>query len=348
MRRHSARNSTIFFLAVLLGSSLCYTAVTERSYHVYGDPEYSRKARALLAQRSRYPDRPLVVVLGSSRVAYGVDPQVWEAAGDSIGRRPMMLNMAMVGSGPIMQRLALQRILALNVRIDAVLIEYWPPFLREDGPYHEAARLDPARLSSMDEAVIRDHFPDPAATFDRLRQGRHNPWATHGETVLNRTFPRLLPTNRRTDGHWGKIDAWGHLPGRSTVSAAEMAAARQSNSAYYTGLFDGYEVGLVADAALRATIADCRSRRIAVGFVYLPEAEFFRARMPETTRKKVEHYERHVGSTFGVSWIDGRDWIGDDQLPDGFHLLSAGAGAFTMKLGSHLETVLDEREVTSR
>lgn len=346
--RSKARNSLVIALAVLVVSTACYTTAVERFAPFYGDPEFSRKARLLSARHANQPTRPLVVVLGSSRVAYGLDPQTWENAGDDDPRRPMMVNAALVGSGPILQRLALRRILTLNVRIDAVLLEYWPPFLREDGPYHEAARIDPSRLGERDETVIRDHFPDPAATLRRRREHRIDPWSIYGETTLNRTQPRWLPPHRRTDAHWATLDAWGHLPGRKSATREEREAAMKIHEGYYAALFDGYEVAPVADAALRAAIDDCRSRRIAVGIVYLPETASFRARMSEATRAKVEHHERHARTTYGVPWIDARDWIADEQLPDGFHLLDPGASSFTLRLGGRLDEVLQRDEVTSR
>ena len=64
---------------------------------------------------------------------------------------PLLFNLSLVGSGPVMELMALRRLYADGVRPDAVVFEYWPPFLREDGPYWEMDRIDPRRLYPTDD-----------------------------------------------------------------------------------------------------------------------------------------------------------------------------------------------------
>jgi hypothetical protein len=103
------------------------------------DPEYGKRVARLNARVSEHPDRPLVVVLGSSRAAMGVRPPAWEeVAADGA---PLLFNMARIGGGPLFELLTLRRLLADGVRPAAVVVEYWPPLLHEAGPFDERDRV---------------------------------------------------------------------------------------------------------------------------------------------------------------------------------------------------------------
>src|SRR5262245_4547828 len=61
------------------------------------DPEYGARLARLRQRVREQPDRPLVVALGSSRVAMGVRPAaVDEPAGPG---RPRLFNFGLVGAG---------------------------------------------------------------------------------------------------------------------------------------------------------------------------------------------------------------------------------------------------------
>jgi hypothetical protein len=222
--------------------------------------------------------------------------------------------------------------LADGVRPAAVLVEYWPAFLREDGAYREDERIVVSRLRPVDRPLVREFFRDPAAAEKVMREQRLNPWYGHRRSLVNQVSPAWLPLSQRSEAMWERIDDWGWLPGREGATPEERQKGVAATAGYYVPLFARYEVSEVADRALRQLIAECREYGIPVALLYLPEGAVFRSFMtPESVRLSDEHL-RQVVAELKLPLIDGRGWVPDDDLPDGFHLTWDGAAKFTRKL----------------
>lgn len=291
------------------------------------DPEYGKRLSRLHDRVAENPDRPLVLVLGSSRAAMGVRPGALDNRSG-----PMLFNFALAGSGPVMELMAFRRAMADGVKPSAVLIEYWPAFLREDSGYAEDARIDPARLCPRDRPLIREYFRDPDGTERVMRRHRLNPWYEHRRALLNQLAPRWLPTSQRTEAIWDKIDDWGWLPGHDVVSDAQRESAFKGTIEYYRPLFQAYEVSPVADRALRQLIAEVRERGLPVALVYLPESTRFRTLMPPAAVTRADTHLQSVCADLVIPLIDLRTWAPDEMMPDGFHLMQHGAAEFTKTL----------------
>ncbi len=303
------------------------------------DPEYGKR---LAVCKAAPPGRRLVAVFGSSRVAYGLRPGVVAEWANMESGRPLVANLALAGSGPVMELMAFRRALADGLRPAAVLVEYWPAFLRQDGPYREEARIDLARLRPVDEGVVRDYFHAPDRTLLTLRRNRWFGVSAHRKPLLNQIAPRWLPVAARTDGTWDKIDATGWLPGHAAVEADTAAKAWAATEGYYRPLFDGYHVGADSDRALGQLVAEARAAGVPVGLLVLPESAAFTRLMPPEVRAAAADHLTRMGATLGVPLIDARGWVADDELPDGFHLTQAGAAAVSRRLGPALVDAFPE------
>lgn len=294
------------------------------------DPEYGRR---LAAAQALPPGRPLVAVFGSSRVAYGVRPAVVAEWANMAPGRPLVANLSLAGAGPVMELMAFRRALAHGLRPAAVLVEYWPAFLRQDGPYREEARIDLARLRPVDECLVRDYFAAPDRTLAALRRNRWLSVSAHRKPLLNQVAPRWLPVAARTDGMWSKIDATGWLPGHTAADAGVAARAWAGTESYYRPLFDGYTIGADSDRALGQLVAEARADGVPVGLLYLPESMAFTRLMPPAVRAAAADHLTKTVAALGVPLIDARGWVADDQMPDGFHLLQGGAAEVSRRLG---------------
>ena len=274
-----------------------------------------------------------MLALGSSRVAFGVRPGVLP----NDGCRPVLVNFALAGGGPVMGLLAYRRAVADGVRPAAVVVEYWPAFLRQDGPYREEARFDRARLGPADDRLVGEFFHDPAATRAAVRRDRLRAVSSHRQTLLNLAVPRWLPAARQTGGTWQKVDGWGWLPGREAVDPADVPKAWAATRAYYEPLFAGFHVGADSDRAFDLLAADARAAGVRMALVYLPEAAAFTALMPAAAKAAADRHLTATVGRLGVPLIDGRGWVADDRLPDGFHLTQAGAAEFTARLAAEID-----------
>lgn len=319
-----------FLLNVALGLTLDFGSPRWR------DPEFGKRLSRLLAKIDEHPNRPTVLVIGSSRAAMGVHPGSVEELGQTDGSSPMLFNMSLAGAGPVMELMVLQRLLAVGVKPDLVLFEYWPAFLREDGPYNEQVRIDPQRLRPEDRPLVRDYFDDPAETLRQMVRLRICPVYSHRKSAINQIAPSFHPNAWRNDSMFEKLDEWGWLPGRVGATEEARAGAKVAVGHYYIPLFAAYQVSPKADRALRESIELCEKHGIAYGWVYLPEASHFREYMtPEAVRWSEEHLRTTVAE-LGFPLIDARDWVDDYELPDGFHLTQAGAVEFTRELYDRL------------
>lgn len=305
------------------------------------DPEYGKRLASLNARVRENPGRPLVLMIGSSRTAMGVRPAVLEdEPGDPL--RPMLFNLALAGSGPVMELMAVRRALADGVKPAAVLIEYWPAFLREDGTYWEQARIDLHRLRPVDLPLVRGYFDDPAATERKMLDARLLPWYQHRFSLMNQFAASWLPLHRRADAMSTGLDAWGWLPGRERMPPEKRKDGLAAAAGYYRPLFEQYRVSPVADRAMREAVAECRAAGARVGLVYLPEATEFGAFVPSWAAGMADAHLAKLRADLDLPLIDAKRWAADEDLPDGFHLCQPGAAAFTRKLGPAVAATFPE------
>ena len=294
-----------------------------------GEPAQLRK---LIHQ---HPDRPLVLLLGSSRTAMGVKPDVWEAARPGLPGDPLLFNMAIVGSGPITELLTLRRVYADGFRPAVVLLEFWPPFLRQDGRFAEAARVDPRRLRWDDQSVVRDFFPAPEKTNRRMWLSRLNALSANNDRLAVQVDPELFRKSGRIDKEWAELDGWGWLPGMDPAldDAATRRRLREHQRRAYRDCFSGYAIHPDSDRALRAAVAlRTNATRGSVSCIYRNPPSSSPGIRRKLNAPPAPFWPRFNASLRCRSSTRETGWP-KRFLADGFHLSRIGAGAFTAQLG---------------
>lgn len=327
-RRPVLQSFVLFVSSVVMLNVLLAVALDHGPPHLR-DPEYGHRLTALRQRTAEHPHRPLTVVLGSSRTAQGIRPDVYEqiAAANS----PLLYNLSQSGGGPVLQLLTLRRLLADGVTPAAALVEFWPPFLRGDLVFREQTRIDPKRLRTVDEPTVREFFDDPDAVWAARHGDSVVPLLAHRRTILTRLCPDLIPQAERTDTVWREVDGWGWWPGRVSATPEQIAGGWHTVETFYGTLFATYRIDPTHDRAFRTLLAECRDRSIPVTLVRMPESPRFAALHTPTSVRMADDYLAGVVTQFGVPVIDGRTWADDDHLPDGFHLTRVGAEAFTRR-----------------
>ncbi len=333
--RRSPRATIAVFLATLLALNFGFAVGMDRVFPTIRDPEYGRRLTRAKARQAENTGRPFVVMLGSSRTAMGLRPAIANA-----DTGPVVFNFAQVGSGPMMQLMTLRRMLHDGVRPDAVVLEYWPPFLREDGPFAEEGRIDKHRLLPQDVPFVRDYFTDAPLAEATMRHVRKSPWYEHRLRVVSQTVPGWLTYDRRLDNPWHKLDDWGWLPGFETdPPPAERTLRHQMAGQYYGELFHRYRIDAKAERATREMLTICQERGIVVAFAWLPESSEFRVWYPPAVLAEGEAFLAKLCREYAVPCLDGRQWVADPQIADGFHLTQPGAAAFSRRFGEELRAL---------
>lgn len=305
------------------------------------DPEYARRAMRWHARSAEQPNRPVVLVLGSSRVAMGVRSAAWEEVRPAGDAAPMILNMSAAGHGPVGQLMFFKRILAEGPPPDAILLEFWPPFLRSDGEFTDEARTDWLRLGPGDHAIVSEYFENSQGVLKASRNARLNPFYEYRYKILNQINARWIQWKHRQEALWQNIDAWGWLPGIPDDPSAYNRGLRMTKcyETYYQKLFNGFTFGPTSDRAFREIIALARERGIRVGLVYLPESEDFRAWYPPEVKRGADEYLARLTSEMHVPVIDARAWLPNDATCDGFHLFKPYAAEFSRRLGPEVMAI---------
>jgi hypothetical protein len=331
--RRSARSAVAWFALATFGLSGA-TLIAADALRIR-DPEYGRRATALRARVAENPARPLVLVVGSSRVGAAICPAAWEAVrGD---RAPMLFNLGRAGAGPVLQLMMLRRALAEGVKPAVVLLEYWPPLLNhEHAP--EFGRIPAEHVFASDMHTIRDYWQDGGEFERRAWRTRLNPISSLRRTLMLQLDPTWLPWSSRVEMVWANLDAWGWLPGLDFPT--EGCAEREKWLAKWEPILRpqlrSFAVGDRAERALREAVALARSHGAAVGLVYLPESSEVRGWYSRKYERAMKAHFAELSRELAVPAIDAREWLTDGRVADGFHLSRGGAEEFTRRLGAEV------------
>ncbi|MFO0823845.1 MAG: hypothetical protein U0792_12140 [Gemmataceae bacterium] len=342
--RRGARAAVGCFIVVFLGlHQLAGIAVSDARVR---DPEYGRRVYALRKRIAENPGRPLFLVAGSSRVAMGVCPSEWEATrpGHPATPDPLLFNMAILGSGPIMELMVLRRVYAEGFRPAVVLLEYWPPFLHQDDEHHEVVRIARDRLMDVDRQLIREYFSDPVQLEAEMDWRQRHPLFGYREPMLGLVAPRWLLDRKRTDWSWENLDEWGWKPGADLKPdmAEVRAAAHKRIEEQYRPLFAAHRISPISDRAYRASVELARQHGAAVGLVFYPESSEFRGIYPEEVEKAAAAHLERMSRELDLPVINARHWLDDKLVVDGFHLSRLGAAEFTRKFGPALRAAFPQ------
>lgn len=337
-RRLSRRNRAalvwglVFFLAAQVG--LLLALATDRALR---DPEYGRRLVALRARLAERPaGRPVVAVLGSSRVAMGFRPGLLRT-NEAAGTGPVVFNMAICRAGPVMELLTLRRLLADGVRPDLVLAEASPQLMVTSTGEEQLIAV--GRLTWRDVRTLAPYYTDPAplrsAWFARSRL----PWSGERTHLLGQWAPEWLSTDKRENVEWKGLDGWGWLYNpvfdidgidNPVMQHARFAGTAQACAAASVG----YQVTDLSRRACGEMAALCARRRIRFALIRMPDP-FLNYYSPDADIR-FDRELGQLGKELDVPVVDARDWVPREDFLEGVHPTPKGAAIFTARFEREL------------
>jgi len=328
--------STLFFAAVQVG------LLVLREHHLpeLRDREYALKLALLRHRLKAEPRRPLVLLLGSSRMAVGVRPDFLPSCRTADGRDALIFNFATLGAGPITELLWLHRLLDDGVRPDYVVVEYWPPYWCQEGEAAEEKRvLRVDRLTWDDLSVLRRFSRRPLSKEWCL--SRLTACSSDRYLLLKRFAPSWLPADplRHDQDRWQTFDNLGWLPYLQPwedISFRPPASVVESAQKELQSALGTFAASEVSARAMKEMLALCRHNNIRTLLLYLPEAEQLRQEYPEAVRGCVDDTLRRLCADWSVPAADTRGWSADADFSDGHHLYPRGAVAYSRRFGAEL------------
>ena len=327
-RHRSARRAVLWGAVVVVLAHLGLAALMETVLPQLRDPEYGYRLVRAREQQRLHPDRPFVLVLGTSRTANGFNPT---AAGnpDAPGA-PLLFNCGLSGASPVHLRAHLARLRADGLEPDALLVEVFPVLLVVDRPDDVECSLSRPKLTAAD--LRRLDLANPLAFYARWGADRLNAWHAQRVVLVSHFAPGWLPWGPRLDHYWKSVDRFGFDP-HPVNRVNELRESRTAvTRASYSKAARELRVGESADRALRALVADCRASGTPLAFYIMPESPTFRSWYTPESRAALGAFTRRLTEELGCPVFLPPDDFAEEDFADGHHMLPHAAARFTRYL----------------
>jgi hypothetical protein len=325
---HRRRRSTAFWatmsgIVIYFGIQITTNAAIRSDRICLSDPIYIEKFDLLklhpvFFDKQILPNPTRLLVLGSSRSQLGVDAR---RLARQLAPNTIAFNFSTHGGGPLTNMLYFQRLLKSGVCPDAVLIEVHPCLL------HHA----PMEATWLGGYRLRPGEPERLATVGHTaRDTSHlglQGWlaATHEYRIpaLNKYAVRWLPCPHGITIN-GRQDPYGFAQGLD-IPFSDRSQLFARTLQQYGPILRDFQPGGSPLAALRQTLQECHSRRIAVALYLSAEDSQFRQLYRATSfANLLELLKKELVSVFTL-----QESVPDIEFADGHHLTPVGAERFT-------------------
>jgi hypothetical protein len=291
------------------------------------DPEFVHREQLLQGRLTENDGRPVVMVLGSSRVQNGVDAA---SASRALGDDAMVFNFGIPNSGPYLERICLERLQARRLKPDVLLIEVFAPHYNAKRSLLDLHDLNGERLSAHE-------LTEMPATFDTLA---HPGWRW--------LIARAAPTSR----HQAELRAWLGLdearkgaldhPELRTIDrlgwqprafpADQCSVLKHLAHVQYDPSYGAFELCPIQVRLLEQMLRNCRKQGVRAALLLMPEGSEFRRLWSPSMTAAIDGMIADLKHRYGVAVIDARTWIADEFFIDMHHLRWDGAGYFSQRL----------------
>lgn len=293
----------------------------------FRDPEYGFKLARLRAQLETAPERPLALLLGSSRTGVGVDPVAFPTL---LSDSTLAFNFSMTGAAPIQQLMVLRELLSGGIRPRQVLVEIHALLLNQQFDFaREEARIDSHRLSRPAMNFLCDYSRRPWSLRCDWWKNRLLPWYAFRHQLLELCVPCWCARPPQYAGYV-QTGALGWLPFPKVGDDEESRRKWIDRSRVeYQEVLSTFTVTDDPDRALRGLLELCASERIGVTLFLMPEASCFRGWYPPWARPQLAQYLESLRRKYGFGLHDLTVSMPDDAFADGHHLLADSVADFS-------------------
>ena len=309
------------------------------------DPEYATRLARLRERMAENPQRPLMVMLGSSRTVGSFIPEKLPAIYSSAGESPLVFNFSHLGAGPGMNMVEARRLLRDGIRPKWMIVEVMPPQLNDGNQGILLSTSTPHDLS------VTRRYRHPLMVYSTFVRSHLVPSYNFRQFLAHSAIPGWIP-----EAEWQmgipKID---HLGGDETLQTRDLNYEAALSQYMTTEARKGYEPALqnlqIADLSDRATrdlLRFCKRRGITVVLLLTPEGSAFQSWYSAESRRRVESYCSSISNEYRVPLIDARNWLADDDFVDSHHVNARGAEKFTLRLGREVIQPLANGDLANR
>jgi hypothetical protein len=280
------------------------------------------------------PDRPLLVMVGSSRTEAALQAGRLDGLPGPGGRPWRAYNFGVPTVGPMREALYLREMLDAGTRPRLLLLEFLPPLFGRPHPdiTCEENWTHAEWLSLTQLRRLRPYFAAPDRKRDEWLLGRLAPahaFRVELQSWLNNGNEDIWPVCHPHD-RWG----W-RLPEERPPKL--LATMRQTAWNMYFATLCRFRMGKGGSRAMRDVLALCRREQIPVVLVLTPEGSLFRGWYSPAAREGPRRLLEELREAYRVPVIDATEWLPDSAFTDGHHVTAEGATAFTDRLLEELQ-----------
>lgn len=323
---------------------LALFAWMDRSWELTRTQMEQEKWEQLHVRLAEAPDKPLVLMLGSSRTDWAFQAGRLNGQTGPDGRPLLAYNLGVQTTGPIHSALYLNDLLNEGVRPRLLLVEYVATHLNQSrrNLVSEEHFTVPRWLSWHQLAFMQRYFSNPRKAKVEWLEARLAPWygfrwSVH-EHLLGRHYHSMkhpFDQSERPMDDWGarELEPFPHTRGFHAWRSA-LAVNMYGES------LRNFQLGKKPVKALRDLLARCRREQIPVALIKLPMADEFYQRFNAQARADLEKLYRDLCREYGAHAIDATHWVKEEELEDGLHVLDTGAYTFTTRMIDEVHKLL--------
>ena len=328
----------LWTLACFLGLQVALNLYMETRHAEVYDPEY-RDRLVLLRQRvQEHPQRPLLLIVGSSRIMTGVAPEQLPPLHSADGACALPFNACHTGAGTVHNLLMVERLLREGFEPKWMVVEVVPYLL----PAAQHSTL--AKLAMAEDLPTLHRYVKPLKLYGWYAEERATAIINHRHAFLRHLAPGLplqdhpwdcMPMEPLGGKTWEEP-----IPDRAEIE--RRTAVVRAN---YHASLQRFQIQESSKRAMQELLGLCRKRNIQVAVLVSPESSEFRGWYSPDASHAVDGFLEELASQYGTPIVDARDWLADEDFSDGHHVLPEGAKKLTARLGRELLAPLVRNEL---
>jgi hypothetical protein len=322
-----ARAALLWTLGLIVVAHVSFFALLEHRHPEWYDAEYGTRRRASSNRWREEPDRPLLLVMGSSRLVLAFSPRELSELDTADGRRVLPFNFTHIGGGPVFTLMQYHRLRRAGVHPDWLVAEILPPALCGESTHFVTEFMTTADLPVLSRYLTPTSL---ASCFVRTHLA---PWHRQRHRALERLDPELVSDKDRQstedpyDALGGPKPSICYERKPEIVERAEAVARSQ-----YSDMVRHFTIVPEADRAVRELLKLAQADGTRVVLLLTPESTTFRSWYADDADKRLTAWTETISRSYGVPVIDGRRWLDDEEFIDGHHVTAHGAVLFTRRL----------------
>jgi hypothetical protein len=341
-----AKTALLWGVAAFLAGQAVLAYVVSRTHPEIRDPEFGYRLLRLHQLRADDPNRPLCLILGSSRTLCGICPPALPWPTDA-GPEPCVFNFSQFCAGPVRELQTLRRLLADGHRPDWLLLEVWPPYWPQQGYWFDEQHIMQQDLRPVDLSIVMRYFTHRWPGLAKLATDTLLPIAGLRSNLLARCAGSFLSP----DQHWRELRllSWrdaepsGWRPWQEKGPTEQFHARTVEYRLHMASIeyqikpcLEHFFISDTTDRAFREILQECRRRHIKAALVLMPEHSQMRNWYTPAVHEQVNAYLDRLKREYQVAVFDTRTWLADDAFYDLAHMDPPAAAPFTARLAREM------------